>query len=166
MMVASQCFAAAMTWHGELVWLCIWPPMTMQVRDYIAATSSHPSGTPVLAHGEEVETHPSPSMLYPDTEPWLDLTSYICELDLDQLWVMLRALLIEIAGREGAAPPQGCPQGSLRVPGDGGMAEVDDGQVTFHGRRGGDQVNLHSGLQVSLMLMQMLATSSACSQLG
>ena len=44
MMAALQCLAVAMTWCDEPFWLCIWPPMTIQVRDYIAATSSHPSG--------------------------------------------------------------------------------------------------------------------------
>ena len=56
MMAASQHFAVATTWPDELVQLCFWPPTTMLVRDYIAATSSHPSGALTLAQGKEVET--------------------------------------------------------------------------------------------------------------
>ena len=42
MMVTSCHFAVAMAWHGKPIKLCIWPPITMQVRDYIAMQSSHP----------------------------------------------------------------------------------------------------------------------------
>ena len=40
MMAALQYFAMAMTWHDEPVQLHIWPPTTMQVRDYIVATNN------------------------------------------------------------------------------------------------------------------------------
>ena len=80
MMAVLQCFAVATTWCNEPVQLCIWPPMTMQVRDYIAATSSCPSGVPALAQGEEVETLPSPSEPHPNNEPQSDLSWDICVL--------------------------------------------------------------------------------------
>ena len=66
--------------------------MTVQVRNYIAATSSHPSGTPALAQCEVVGTQPSPSKPHPDDEPQPDLTQDIRELCLDQLLEALRAL--------------------------------------------------------------------------
>ena len=83
MMAASQCFAVAMTWNDELVWLHICPPTIVQVRDYIAATSRHPCGTLAPTLGEEVETQPSCSMPYPSDEPLSDLTLDIRELHLD-----------------------------------------------------------------------------------
>ena len=56
MVATSHCFAAAITWHGKHVRLCVWTPMDEQVQGYIAGKSSHPSGTQVPALGEEVET--------------------------------------------------------------------------------------------------------------
>ena len=56
MMAALQCFGATMTWHDDPAWHCIWPPTTVQVRDYFAAMSSHPSGALAPAWDEEVET--------------------------------------------------------------------------------------------------------------
>ena len=84
-MAASQYFAAAMIWCGKLVQLCIWPPTTVQVRDYIAAMSSCSSGVLVLAQGEEVETWPSPIEPHPNDEPQLDLMQDIRKPHLDQL---------------------------------------------------------------------------------
>ena len=72
----------------------------MQVRDYIAATSSCPSGALVSTQGQEVETQPSPSKPHPDDEPHMDLTWDIRELSLDQLWEVLRGLQMKIARRE------------------------------------------------------------------
>ena len=104
MMAASQQFATAMIWSDKLVWLHIWPPTTMQVRDYIAATSSHPSGALAPAQGEEVETQPSPNEPHPNAEPQSDLTQDIWELWLDQLWEVLRALHMEIVRGRGCTP--------------------------------------------------------------
>ena len=63
-------------------------------------------------------------------------------------------------------PPHRLPWGSLRIPGGGSEAEMDDREVGLRGGGDGDIASLHSGLKVPLGLMQMSATSSAHSQLG
>ena len=122
-MAALQCFAVVMTWHIEMVQLHIWPPMTAQVKDYMAATSSHPSGALAPVQGEKVETQPSPSKPLPNDEPQPDLTQDIRELCLDQVWEELGPLHMEIARREGP------PLDGLQVPWGGSTAEVDDTDV-------------------------------------
>ena len=59
-MAALHHFAAAMYWHGKPLKLCIWPLMTMQVRDYIATWSGHPSGVQVPVHVDGVDMQPLP----------------------------------------------------------------------------------------------------------
>ena len=166
MIAIFHCFAAAMIRHGKPVKFCLWPPKTMQVRHYIATRGSHSSGTQAPAQGEEVESWPLPSEPHLDNGPQLELTWDIWDLDIDELWEVLKALHMEVGRSEGAAPPQGSPGGSLRVPWGGGMAKVDVGEVTFWGGRSRDQASPHSSPQVPLRPMQMLATSSACLQPG
>ena len=52
-MAASCHLAVATVWHGNPIKLHIWPLMSMQVRDYIAARSSCLSGTQVPVQGRE-----------------------------------------------------------------------------------------------------------------
>ena len=98
MMATSCCFAVAMNWCGEPVKLHMWPLMTTQVRDYIAAWSSHPSSTQAPVMGEGVEAWPLPSEPYLDNGPQMDLTTRnLWDLDDDQLWEALEAVLLETA---------------------------------------------------------------------
>ena len=124
--------------------------MILQVRDYIAARSSHPSGTQVPAQGGEVETQALPSEPSLDDGSQRELIQDIGDLDNDQLWEVLEALHMEIARREGAASQHRLPLGSLSVPSGGKMAGMDDREVTFWGGGDGNQARLCSSLQVPL----------------
>ena len=67
--------------------------MTMQVRNYIATQSSHPSGTKVPVQGEGMDGQPLPSEPHLDNRSWTDLaTRDLWDLDDDQLWEALAAI--------------------------------------------------------------------------
>ena len=93
-MIAMLChFAVAMNWHGEPVKFPIWPLMPMQVRNYIAAQSSHLSGTQAPVQGEGMDAQPLPSKPHLDNGPWMDLaTRDLWDLDSNQLWEALEAI--------------------------------------------------------------------------
>ena len=78
--------------------------MSVQVRNYIAARSSHPSGVQVPAQGGTVETGPLPSKPHLDNGPQTELTRDLLDLDYDQLWELLEAVQLEAARREGPHP--------------------------------------------------------------
>ena len=99
----------AIVWHGKPVKLCIWALMTMQVRDYIATWSSHPSGTQAPVKGKGVDARPLPSESHLDNGSQRELTKDLCDLDDDQLWEALEAAQLK-PDREGTAPHMGLPQ--------------------------------------------------------
>ena len=100
--------------------------MSIQVRDYIAARSSHPSGTHLLTQGGDMKTQPLPSKPHLDNGPQPELTRDIWDLDYDQLCGLLKAFLMEIARREWVAPPHRLPQGQSEG---NSEANMDDGKV-------------------------------------
>ena len=88
----------------------------MQVRDYIAAQSSHPSDTQVPVHCEGIGTQPLPSGPHLDNRPQTDLaTRDLWDLDDDQLWEVLEAVHLETARWEGAIPQTFCSGPGCRV---------------------------------------------------
>ena len=60
MMATMHHPAVVMIWNGNSIVLCIWPPSTKQVRNYIAARANLPSGTSAQAPHEGVEFQPPP----------------------------------------------------------------------------------------------------------
>ena len=110
MLAASSHFAVATTWCSKPVRLCIWSPMTMQVRDYLAAWSSHLSGTHMPIKGEGVDTQPLPSEPHLDNGPQMELTTRdLWDLDNDQLQEALEVVQFKTARKEGAAPTHNSP---------------------------------------------------------
>ena len=105
-MMAALChFAVAMNWYGKPVKLCIWFLTAMQVRDYIAMCSSHPSGAQAPVQCDGVDTQALPS------EPHLDnglqtelITRYLQNLEDDQLQELLETVQFETARMEGPHP--------------------------------------------------------------
>ena len=96
----------------------------------------------------------------------MEITRDVQDLDDDQLQEVLEAHQIETARSKGEVPPHWSPQSSLRVPGVVVKMTWMTGKWASEGRGDGDIVSPSSSPQVPLWLMQMLATSSACLQLG
>ena len=85
--------------------LHIWPLITVQVRDYIAMQSSHPSGPQAPVQGEGVDTQTLPSKSHLDNGPQMELTTRdLWDLDNDQLREALEAVQFGIARREALCP--------------------------------------------------------------
>ena len=53
-MAVTHLFGVAIAWHNEPIRLCICPPTSTQVRDYMAVRGQHPSITHAWIRGEEV----------------------------------------------------------------------------------------------------------------
>ena len=107
MMAALYQLAAATVWHGDPIVLHIGPSSTRQVRDYIAMSSDHPSGTSMQASIERAEFQPPPSN--PSTDNGLQRTQDrdIQEIVNNQLQEALETIRFMTARREGATPPHG-----------------------------------------------------------
>ena len=162
-MMAKTChLAVAVAWHSEPIKLHIWPPTSVQARNYIATRTSCPIGTqvPVQDRGWLPGLSPVSPALMMGSQP--AVIRDVWDLDDYQLREVLEALQLEMARQEGVAPPHGSPQGSLRIPGGSSKGNMYDGEVGLRGGWDADQVSPWSGLQLPLRPIQMLATSSAC----
>ena len=112
--------------------------------------------------GGEVVSQSSPSEPYPEGGPQPQLHLAIRDLDDAQLKEALEDLQLEIARREGMAPPHGSPLGWWWVTVDGGKASLDDGEVALQGGGNGDLASQCSSMWAPLEQRRMLVTSSAC----
>ena len=106
MLATMHLFTTA--WHDESIRLCVYPPTSAQVREYMASRSRCPSGTQAPIQSEEGVPKLSPSE---PLESWLQFHLALRDLDDVQLRHVMEELQQETARRERTTPPLGSPLG-------------------------------------------------------
>ena len=110
MMASMHCLNVAMVWWGKPVILHILLSKGRQVREYIAARSSHPLGIWTHIKGRDLGVQPLANV--PSLEEGLseaqmsmsqmELIRDVWYLDDEQLWEVLEALQTKMAQRDGS----------------------------------------------------------------
>ena len=139
----------AMAWCDKPIRICIHPPTSTHIRDYIAARGRHPYDTQTPCTEREMVTHsppvttawmggPIPTLVAPQWPEW-------CPSQASNRGYLPRG---NMQGRD--SPSNGATYGLVVGTCWGVDAELEDEEVSFQGGEDGDPTSHHSGPQAPL----------------